>query len=92
MQNLPEWIAPAQIADKALEYRVFHPSNPNNCPCGWYVFYSGTCRHVFQQHPFKCGGKTTPSLRSGFCSRPAPQNIVRNCLVYGNCPQCPQQQ
>lgn len=67
---------------------VQNPSNPGNCTCGWYIYYSAVCTHEYTKHAHRCGAKVTPSGQSGFCKSPAPRNIVAAVRVSAQCPAC----
>ncbi|KAL7966177.1 hypothetical protein HDV63DRAFT_385721 [Trichoderma sp. SZMC 28014] len=86
MQNQPLAIVPAQMSDAASASRVYDTRTPA-CYCGWYCFY-GNCGHMYQQHPLTCGGRRTPSGRSGFCKTPAMQHVVRGFYVNARCVDC----
>ncbi|KAI1300871.1 hypothetical protein F5Y03DRAFT_363133 [Xylaria venustula] len=87
MQQQPRAILPGAIASTTELVLVYDGLNPNNCPCGWYNFY-GTCGHQYQQQPYKCGGRTTRSGKSGFCGIPAPQHVVSSHYVDSECAHC----
>ncbi|GAO18940.1 hypothetical protein UVI_02058760 [Ustilaginoidea virens] len=80
-------ISPGQIGLVASRNPVRNPYGPAGCYCGWYLFYSSVCGHLFQKNPEYCGQKLTKLGRSGFCTTPAPQNHM-TARVGQACPQC----
>ncbi|KAJ5363199.1 hypothetical protein N7541_004043 [Penicillium brevicompactum] len=75
-------IAPEDMGSDVEKRRVNNSSNPNDCFCGWYIYYSSVCNHEYQKLPIHCGAKPTKPTKSGkpgkgsFCSTPAPRNII----------------
>jgi hypothetical protein len=64
-------------------------TNPSDCTCGWYSYYSAVCNHQFAEIAHKCGGKTTKTGQARFCGSPAPRHIVMAVKVSQRCPICP---
>ncbi|KAF2470798.1 uncharacterized protein BDR25DRAFT_369318 [Lindgomyces ingoldianus] len=81
-------ITAAQMGADVQNRLVNDPSNPNNCACGWYVYYSSVCGHAYQEVPYRCGARTTPSGKSGFCKTPAPKHIVPAPQINAQCQYC----
>lgn len=82
MPNIP----PQEIGDDVDNHLVYSASNPQGCPCGWYIYYSSVCTHEFTQYKLVCGR----SEGSGFCKSksPAPKNIVSGTQVSAPCRLC----
>ncbi|KAJ5427347.1 hypothetical protein N7465_002417 [Penicillium sp. CMV-2018d] len=85
---MTDQIRPNEMGDDVFGRLVNSPQNPNNCPCGWYAYYSAVCGHVYQEVKHTCGSKTTPSGRSGFCKSPAPKIIVQAARINVKCQFC----
>lgn len=51
-------IPPDKIDIDVTTSRVNRSENPNNCYCGFYVYYSSICGHAFQEVPVFCGPRT----------------------------------
>lgn len=83
-QNQPLPIKPVQIPAAANASLVHHARNPKKCTCGWYHFY-GKCGLLYQRYAGTCGRTTTTSGRSGFCTTPAPKNVVYGYYVNEKC-------
>lgn len=83
-QNQPQPIKPVQIPAAANISLVHNTRNPKKCTCGWYHFY-GKCGHMYQRYAGTCGRTTTSSGRSGFCTTPAPKNVVYGYYVNEKC-------
>ncbi|KAK3294891.1 uncharacterized protein B0H64DRAFT_401956 [Chaetomium fimeti] len=81
-------IEPSQIEDDTANHFVNSETNPSNCPCGWYIYTSNTCRHRYVEQPHKCGNRRTPSGKIGFCKSPAPRHLIRGTEVNENCKHC----
>lgn len=80
--NMAE-IPPSQMPMDVHSRLVNSPRNPNDCPCGWYIYYSSVCMHVYQEVKYECGNKDR-----GFCKSPAPKNIVQGVQINAQCPYC----
>lgn len=65
--NMAATIAPNQMGGDVQFRLVNNLDNPDNCTCGWYVYYSSICGHEYQEVPYRCVARTTPSGKSGFC-------------------------
>ncbi|KGO46900.1 hypothetical protein PEX1_014420 [Penicillium expansum] len=88
-------ISPNQTGTDVSDRLVNSPQNPRSCPCGWYVYYSAVCGHVYQEVKFQCGAYqnveyesgniTRPSGRGRFCKTPAPKNIVQGVQIDAKC-------
>jgi len=78
-------IPPGGIAAIMQQVEVPGPDNPNNCPCGWYEFYSAVCHHLYTRYKHHCGARTLSSGASGFCHYPAPSHIVKLYLIDRQC-------
>lgn len=75
--------------DDDVETRLVNTSsNPGNCYCGWYTYYSSVCNHQFEKVPIRCGNTTTKSGLPGFCRYPAPNNIIDAVKVNQRCKDC----
>ncbi|OQE06345.1 hypothetical protein PENVUL_c018G00631 [Penicillium vulpinum] len=48
-------ISPSQMKADVDNRLVNNSRNPSSCPCGWYVYYSAVCGHVYQEVKFQCG-------------------------------------
>ncbi|KAL7898867.1 hypothetical protein HDV64DRAFT_249040 [Trichoderma sp. TUCIM 5745] len=83
-QNKPLPIKPVQIPAAANASLVHNTRNPKKCTCGWYHFY-GKCGHLYQRFAGTCGRRTTSSGRSGFCTTPAPKNVIYGYYVNEKC-------
>ncbi|KAL7921388.1 hypothetical protein ACQKWADRAFT_295637 [Trichoderma austrokoningii] len=83
-QSYPLPIKPVQIPAAANASLVHSTRNPKKCTCGWYHFY-GKCGRLYQRFAGTCGRTTTSSGRSGFCTTPAPNNIVYGYYVNEKC-------
>ncbi|KAJ5229160.1 hypothetical protein N7489_009868 [Penicillium chrysogenum] len=91
-------ISPNQTGIDVAERLVNSSENPNSCPCGWYVYYSAVCGHVYQEVKHQCGAfqsvkyesgnKTRASARGRFCKTPAPKNIVQGVQINVKCQHC----
>ncbi|KAF1992247.1 hypothetical protein K402DRAFT_387910 [Aulographum hederae CBS 113979] len=70
-------IPPSEIGQNVMRHLVHHRSNPNRCACGWYIYYSSVCQHVFSQISYHCGNAARPNAsHTVFCRLPAPRHIV----------------
>ncbi|KAL9473289.1 hypothetical protein ACSS6W_007669 [Trichoderma asperelloides] len=83
-QNQPQPIKPVQIPSAANASLIHSTRNPKKCTCGWYHFY-GKCGHLYQRYAGTCGRTTTTSGRGGFCTTPAPKNVVYGYYVNEKC-------
>lgn len=81
-------IAPGDIGTDVRTRLVNSASNPSNCFCGWYIYYSSVCTHVYQDVPVHCGARTTKSGKSGFCFSPAPRNNIGAVKINVKCRTC----
>ncbi|KAL4791599.1 hypothetical protein BDV19DRAFT_291936 [Aspergillus venezuelensis] len=61
-----------------LDRLVNDQSNPNDCACGWYIYYSSVCHHKYTEFPFRCGAKISAAGKTAFCKTPAPRHLVRD--------------
>ncbi|KAF1851059.1 uncharacterized protein K460DRAFT_361809 [Cucurbitaria berberidis CBS 394.84] len=81
-------ITSAQLGQDVINRLVNSPTNPSNCTCGWYIYYSNVCGHPYQDVPHRCGRTTVPTGKSGFCKSPAPRHIVQAPQVAAQCRLC----
>ncbi|KFX94583.1 hypothetical protein O988_06203 [Pseudogymnoascus sp. VKM F-3808] len=81
-------ILPRQMRKDVRNHYVYSASKNKSCPCGWYIYYSSICTHVYKEYKHVCGGKTTRSGKSAFCRSPAPRNIVKGTQVSASCRHC----
>ncbi|CAP99597.1 hypothetical protein PCH_Pc22g23090 [Penicillium rubens Wisconsin 54-1255] len=58
-------ISPNQTGIDVAERLVNSSENPNSCPCGWYVYYSAVCGHVYQEVKHQCGAFQSVKYESG---------------------------
>ncbi|KAF2793379.1 hypothetical protein K505DRAFT_244528 [Melanomma pulvis-pyrius CBS 109.77] len=81
-------ITPAQMGTDVFNHLVNSPSNPNNCACGRYMYYSSVCNHAYQVVVHKCGNTTAVSGVASFCKTPAPRHIIWATQVNVPCQHC----
>ncbi|KAF2463936.1 uncharacterized protein BDR25DRAFT_244073 [Lindgomyces ingoldianus] len=80
-------IQPGNIYIDVRNHLGNDPTNPDQCACGWYIYYSNGCGHVYEDYKHACGGTRTKSGKSGFCKSPAPRHNVQT-RIAGNSPLC----
>lgn len=86
-------ILAGQVEQDLLDNLRHHPDNPNNCPCGWYVYRHVDCNHLYERLAHKCGARTTRRGNPGFCRIPAPVNEVVAVKVRATvCDKCEEEQ
>lgn len=80
----------SEIANTQGTWSQRTASNPGNCRCGNYYFYSSLaeCTHCVQVYSLKCGKGLRSGIRTGFCGPTGPVVHVVTHRINEVCAQC----
>lgn len=85
------YIQPKEIVTYLLYNKLYKIDPRTGCTCGWYVFRSAICTHVFKMHRHACGLTITKSCTLGFCKSPARYNHIDSVEIPYLCYACEHQ-
>lgn len=88
--HLSEHIQPDRIADDVRLHRLVRSAeNPGNCECGWYRYKAMSCPHIYKDHAYRCGARTSKEPgKEVFCGSKAPVHLVESPEIRSKCRFC----